>query len=255
MRKYLKFALTTILLSMLGVCSLQAQETTSEGIAELVKITPVAGKGAELEKAIERYHHWMANKQGHFEYNWYSIETGPDTGKYIARTGDHNWADFDAEHAWDDEADAKFGEMIAPLVAHAERMMTRDMDDVSHWPESFEGYTHFMVEDWYIKNGSYGAFMQGLKKIHAALVKGGYPGYWGFMSVVSGGHGNQVTLVSPNKGWAGMAEKDPSFTKIMTAELGGQAEFEAFMSEWSMSFKPGHNHMVKLLPAASDYGD
>lgn len=255
MRKYLILILTTFLFTTFGIATLQAQESMNEGIAELVKITPVAGKGAELEKAVEEFHHWMSNKEGHFEYNWYSIETGPDTGKYIARSGDHNWADLDAEHDWDDAAEAKFGEMIAPLVAHAERIVTQDMNEVSNWPESFEGYTHFVVEDWYIKNGSYGAFMKGLKKIHAALTKGGYPGHWGFMSVVSGGHGNQVTLVSPNKGWAGMADKDPSFSKVMAAELGGQEEYEAFMSEWGMTFKVGHNHMVRHLPEASNYGN
>jgi hypothetical protein len=237
------------------MASVQAQEASDEGIAESVKITPVAGKGAELEQAIARYHHWMADQDGHFEYNWYAVETGPDTGKYIARSGNHNWADLDVKHDWDDEADAKFAEMVAPLIEHIERVVTREMRDVSHWPESFSGYTHFMVEDWYIRNGSHGAFIAGLNRIHQALTEGGHPGYWGFMSVVSGGHGHQVTLVVPNKGWADMAEKNPTFVEIMTEALGGDEQYAAFMSDWSATFTVGDNHMVRYLPAASSYGD
>jgi len=44
--------------------------------------------------------------------------------------------------------------------------MTEDMDDFSHWPEDFEGFTHFSVENWYVKGGQYGNFRKGLKKNH-----------------------------------------------------------------------------------------
>ena len=45
--------------------------------------------------------------------------TGPNTGKFIARTGNHSWADFDAEHDWQDQAGEKFEELVAP---HIEKM-------------------------------------------------------------------------------------------------------------------------------------
>ena len=51
-----------------------------------------------------------------------------------------------------------------------------------------------------------------------------------------------------------MSEKDPSFYKIMSEALGGEDAFHSFMSDWSATFKTGHNQMVKLMPEASDYG-
>ena len=63
-------------------------------------ITPKAGHEETLITAITEYHHWIAQFEGHMEYTWYEILTGPHTGKYMARSGNHNWADFDAEYDW-----------------------------------------------------------------------------------------------------------------------------------------------------------
>ena len=136
-----------------------------------------------------------------------------------------------------------------------QRGVVVDMDKVSHWPEDWTGYTHVQVETWYVRNGHYGAFNQGLNRVSKALKAGGYPGHWGFSRVVSGGHGNQIDLILPVKGWAGMAEKKPSFYDIMVEELGGDEAFQKFMTGWGETFKVGHNEMLEWMPGASDYGD
>ena len=82
-----------------------------------------------------------------------------------------------------------------------------------------------------------------------------YPGYFAFYSVASGGYGGQIGLVSPNKGWAGMSETDPTFMDIMVKELGSEEAFGEFMADFGSTFKSGQNMMLKYLPAASDYGD
>jgi hypothetical protein len=253
MKNTFKLVVLSVLLGIFWLMPVQAQE--NDGVATVVTITAKSGHEKELVEAITNYHHWVAKHDGHFEYNWYEIETGPDTGKYIARSGDHNWSDFDAEYDWQDEAGENFAANVAPHIEGATRVITVEMDDFSHWPESFEGYTHFQVEDWYIKNGQYGNFRQGLKKISDTLKAGNFPGYWGFVSVASGGHGNQVTLVTANKGWSDMAEKDPSFFDIMSEALGGPEEFQAFMGDWGATFKTGRSQMVSLMPEASDYGN
>ncbi len=85
------------------------------------------------------------------------------------------------------------------------------MDDFGHWPEDFSGYTHFQVQQWYVKNGRNGQFRKGLKKIVDTLKAANFPNYFGFTSVESGGRGGQITLVFPNKGWSDMVDEDPSF--------------------------------------------
>jgi hypothetical protein len=129
------------------------------------------------------------------------------------------------------------------------------MDEFSNWPESLDGYTHYHVESWYVKNGHYSAFRRGLQQIVDTLKAANYAEYWGFYSVDSGGHGNQIGLVGANKGWAGFSEPDQSFYDIMSESLGGPEAFEKFMSEWGATFKVGSNMTVKYMPGASDYGD
>ena len=232
----------------------QAQEGDKEGIARMALITPRDGHDDALIKAITDSHHWVANFEGHHRYMWYEILTGPDTGKYIARTGGHNWADFDAEYDWQKESGEVFEKNIQPHIDNVAIWFTREWAEFSHWPESFDGYTHYHVEDWYVRNGHYRAFREGLKKITDSLKAGNYQGYWGVFSVESGGHGNQMELVTANRGWSDMSEKDPSFYKIMSEAMGGEEAFTAFMNDWAATFKTGGSRMVKLMPEASDYG-
>jgi hypothetical protein len=255
MKNHIKLIALCTLLSLAWLMPAQAQEQEGDNVARLAMITARDGHEDTLIKAITEYHHWVANFEGHHEYTWFSIETGPNTGKYMARTGEHNWADFDAEYDWQKEANEVFKTNVAPHILKAEVQFTSEMTDFSNWPASFDGYTHFAVEDWYIKNGEYGKFRRGLKKIVDTLKAAGYPNHWGFFSVESGGHGNNVRLVGANKGWSDMAETDPSFFKVMSEALGGEDEFNAFMSDWGSTFKTGLSQVVKIMPEASDYGN
>jgi hypothetical protein len=253
MKRPISIALLCAFIGMFWLMPLQAQD--DDGIATTVLLTPKAGHEKDLVKAITDYHHFVAKFEGHFEYTWYEILTGPDTGKYAARSGGHNWADFDAKYDWQKEAGEHFEKHVAPHIENAQNLVTSEMSDYMHWPESFEGYTHFNVEDWYVKNGQGYAFRKGLKEIVDTLKAGGYPGYFGFYAVESGGHGGQVRLVTGHKGWADMADKDPSFFDLMSKKLGGEEQFHAFMSEWAATFKSGPNWTVRRMPEASDYGN
>jgi hypothetical protein len=256
MIKTFKLTLAIVAFALLWCIPLQADEHESkESIGTGVLITPKEGHEEALIKAITDYHLWVANFEGHMRFNWYSILTGPDTGKYIAYSGGHSWADFDAEYDWQKEAGEVFEQNVAPHIESMERWMSSEMTEMSHWPDSWEGYTMFTIEHWYVKNGHYGPFRQGLKRIVETLKAGGYTGYWGFSSNASGGYGNQITIISPKKGWSDMAEKDPSFYDIMSKELGGEDQFQEFMSNWASTFKTGKNYTLKYLAGASDYGD
>jgi len=254
MKNRLTFLLICTLLCFSWVIPVQAQEE-NEGVAMLIHITPKAGHKDALIKGITDYHHWIASFEGHTRYTWWEVLTGPESGTYYAHSGGHNWADFDAKHDWDEKSAEVIQSNVMPHVDSMTRSMEVNMDEVSHWPEDWDGYSHVQVEAWYVKNGHFGKFNKGLKRIVTALKAGGFPYHFGFTRVASGGHGGQLSLISPVKGWAGMSEEEPSFYQIMTKELGGEEQFEAFMTDWSGTFKVGHSAMMKYMPGASDYGD
>ena len=255
MNKRITTWFVVLLLSLCWVVPLQAQDEENDGAAELVMIEANPGEGPALEAAIRDYHHWIADKPGAFRYTWYVIETGPNTGKYIARSGNHNWAEFDEENDWDDEANEKFVADVAPHIASFQRSLTEEMQEFAYWPDDFSGYTHFEVTNWYIKGGQYGKFRVGLETIHKALTDGDYEQHYGFHSTTSGGHGNQVALVLPMKGYADFADNDPSFFDLVSEALGGPEAFQEFMSGFGSTYKAGDSFLVRLLPEASSYGD
>lgn len=240
------------LMAIMSPVSAQDEEKT-DGLAQVVLITAKDGQEKALEAAITAFHHYMADKEGAWHYQWYSILTGPNSGSYIARSGNHNWADFDAEHDWDDEADAKFGSDVAPFIADADVNITRSDQDVGIWPDTMEGYQYYSVTNWYIKQGQGRAFDEGLKKIDGILKEAEWPSYYAFVHNVSGGHGNQVTLVSPHKSFADMAPKEPSFIDAMNKAM-GEEETRAFLAEFSQTYKTGDRILLRYRADLSDYG-
>lgn len=229
-------------------------EEKNDGLARVALITAKDGHSKALEEAIVKYHHYMGTKEGAMRYHWYSIRTGENTGKYIARSGGHNWADFDAKHDWNEEAGAKFESMVQPHIASVVVTITKDNDEVGIWPDSLEGYEYFSVSRWHIKSGHYSAFNDGLKKIDETLKAGGFPGYYKFINTVSGGDGNSVMIVSPRKNFADMAPKEPSFMDIMNKAM-GEDETKAFMADWSATYETGQNMLLHHMAEQSDYGD
>jgi len=256
---YMHFKRILIIIALLALIGFMphaiAQDNDkNDRLARVALITAKDGQAKALEKAITEYHHFMGDKEGAFRYKWYSIISGPDTGKYIARSGGHNWADFDAEHDWDEEAAAKFASDVQPHIADVVVTITQTDDELGIWPESMEGYEYFSVTKWHIESGKNRAFNDGLKKIDAILKEGDWPSYYTFINTVSGGYGNSVTIVSPRKSFADMAPKEPSFFEVMEKAM-GEEETQAFMADWSPSYKSGQNMLLKHRPKLSDYGD
>jgi len=252
-KKMIMMAAVLALLSCVSIAVAQDAEK-NDGIARVALITPKDGHNKALEEAIVKYHQFMATKEGSMRYQWYSIETGEDTGKYIARTSGHNWADFDAGYDWEKDAAAKFASLVQPHIANTVITFTRTDDELGIWPESMEGYEYFSVTRWHIKPGQYSAFDDGLKKIDAALKAGGFPGYYRFIDTVSGGAGNTTMLVSPRKNFTDMAPKEPSFMDIMNKAM-GEEEAEAFVADWGSTYQSGNNMLLHHMAEQSDYGD
>jgi hypothetical protein len=237
-----------------GMSQVIADEHESDGLARAIMITAKDGHEDALEEAITKYHHYMADKKGAWRYNWYSIVTGPNAGKYMARSGGHSWADFDADFEWAEAAGEKFEEEVLPHIAHMVPVITKTDDEVGIWPENTEGYQYYSITQWHILPGKGREFNKGLKKIDAILKDSDFPGFYAFTSTVSGGSGNTLTIVSPRKNFADMAPKEPAFMDIMNKAM-GEEEAGAFMSGWGSTYKPGQNQLLKYRPKLSDYGD
>ncbi len=253
--KKLCYLLAAVWLFAITAPVVAQDEADNEGIAIVVVIEPKDGHDAALREAVTSYHHWIADKEGAMRYQWYSILTGPDTGSYIARSGDHNWADFDNTADWRSEGAEKFAAEIQPHIEDVQVMYTMEESDWGIWPENIGDYRLFQISHWWVKPGHNQAFRDGVARIDATLKAGGFPNFYAFSRVVSGSHGNHIVIASPRKNYADMSPKSPSFMEVMGAAMGGEDEVQAFMAEWSQTYKAGDNYLIQLQPELSDYGD
>ncbi len=249
-------AILAIAIYMVALPVTAQDKQEDDGIAQVAHITARDGQAKALEEAITDYHHYMGDKKGAWHWNWYEVMTGPDTGTYIARSGSHNWEDLDAadmETDWGKAAAAKFAKEVQPHIADLDVSITRTEMDLGMWPESMDGYKYFQITRWYVRPGSQSEFYQGLKKIDGILKKSGWKNHYAFVYVVSGGHGNEVLLVSPHKNFADMAPKEPNFMTVMNQAM-GEDEAKAFFAKWGQTFKSGDDWMLRYRPDLSDYG-
>ena len=239
----------------IGLSAIAQDQPDNDGVAQVFFLTPQDGQRAALEKAVTSYHHFMGDKEGSRRYQWYEILTGEDTGKYLTRSGDHNWADFDAKHDWDAAAGEKFASEVAPLVAHARAAYTVRRPQWGKWPESMQGYTLFNVTHWYILPGQQGAFSAAMDKVSAALNKSDFDGYAAFEQVVTGGHGTDYVYVVPYKNFADMAPQQPDFMDALAKGTGSMEAAGQLMAELGATFKVGESYLLRYRPDLSDYGD
>jgi len=87
-KKILTMLVSLALISGMTQAVAQDEEKT-DGLAQVIYITAEDGHEKALEDAITAYHHYMADKDGAWRYQWFSIITGPNSGTYVARSGNH----------------------------------------------------------------------------------------------------------------------------------------------------------------------
>src|SRR5687768_1538363 len=97
-------------------------------VAELWLAWPKEGHQAEFLAAVKAHLAWRKQAGEKFEYLAYQPVIGDDLSYFGFRTGEHHWADLDANRAWarDHKADEKFDSEVMPHVARLSHYVTED---------------------------------------------------------------------------------------------------------------------------------
>src|SRR3990172_10115283 len=79
-------------------------------------IVPKKGSEVKFDKAFAEHVQWRRDHKDPWTWEVYVESDGPETGAYFARSGNHNWADFDAYDASDfaAKADVQWNATVAP---------------------------------------------------------------------------------------------------------------------------------------------
>ncbi len=192
---------------------------------------PKAGHEAQFEAGVKTHLAWRKQAGEGWTWEAYQPVVGTDMGKFVYRSGDHHWADFDAQQAWEtaNKAGDAFNRDVAPHVERYEHIVDESDYAVSHWVESPD-YRYFSVQTHKLVPGGSGAVREASVEIHAALQAGGWPMSYGISREI-GGSGAFV-LVFPHKSYADMADPKPGFMEVLAKGAGSAAAAKAMLDKF-----------------------
>ncbi len=207
----------------------------AQNLAQVWTLKPTPGSGAGFEAALRQHMEWRKANGETWNWTMYQIVTGPNQGDYVARSGGHTWADFDAYDAgFGPEGGLNYGATVSPLTASASMTVSITDTTKARLPEDVDEYNLLNVITWTLVPGRGRAFREVVDKYHAAITEADAPFYYVFVNPIAGSTGPSITGVFFEKNWAGFAPSDPTLAEIMTEKY-GEEEFEAIQEQLNSS--------------------
>jgi hypothetical protein len=187
----------------------------------IIKVKP--GMGPQFEAGLKKFHQWEEQQNVSFTFHTWSIISGPRTLQYAISTSGHDWKDFDA---------------LTKLGPAAQEQIQADMGayvesvEISFWlyREDLSGHaldpsqprpTFIEVTTYFLKPGGGTGVTDAIKAAGAAIQKSHWPGKpSGWYSLVNGGNGPTMAIVTGHPNWADFQPPETSFIKMLTEVYG-----------------------------------
>lgn len=248
MRKLAGFLVVLGLLVVLGAPAALAQQQPGP-IAVLYFVEAKPGATAPFEEAAKQHFAWHRQQGDRWTHVIWQFASGPRMGQYIVRSGNHNWADFDAaaDFMARDEADA--AQRIAPQAASISRVFTSALPQISNWAGP-ELPPMLSLTEFRLKPGADAEFMAVVGRIHEGLQKGNYAGKYNWAQTVVGDESGVYVLVSPRPNWAAMEQPNPSFFEVLV-RVYGQTEAQSLLDRFYKLVKSSRSDLLRQRPDLS----
>lgn len=236
--------LTTILLMFCTTAAwAQADKKAmdAEGtVATIWKIWAKSGQEPQFEAALKKHAAWRKSAGEKFVWRIYQPVVGSDLGYYIIRSGSHFWKDMDANEAWAMQAKAgeAYNNEVGPFTERAEHYFAERDTKHGNWIESPD-YKYYSVTHFSTKPGTYADRMAALDKIQKAVDDEKWPYPYSIAYTIGGSGG--MSIVTPMKSYADMADPDPSLMKILAKSLGSESDATETMKSFSGTYKSTEN--------------
>jgi len=228
-----------------AVASAQSDEPGT--VAKLWIIKPKADAADKFEQALARYVEWRRKNNDPWHWDVYVQVDGADAGTYYARSGGHQWADFDRYEEFDRKSEVQWNATVAQYVASAQSSLSEEMPTLSNFPSDATGYRLFTVISYDLKPGHAEDFNQAMKTIVDILRGAQWPHHWAVINAITGPSLPAAVLVIPHKNWADMAEPDPNVFEAVAAKV-GQAGAEQMFDAVSSSVRTSQSGVLASLP-------
>ena len=214
------------LLMLFAWTGLVAAQDAPKPITTSWIVTVKPGQAQAFEAAVKTHLAWRKQAGDPMHWRTYTPVAGDRLDYYVFRSEGHEWADFDAEAAWELKANAgQQWEKQPGQYASGYSHHYHELDaEHSNWQDS-DSYRYFRVTTLALQPGAGKDFYDALKVIKAAAVAGEWPRGWGMENTV-GGSGDPI-VVWPYASFAEMTPIEPGFESVLAKHLGSEEEAAA----------------------------
>ena len=226
------------------IWALAAMVAAQDGpIGQNFLIKPTTGQEMQWEAAYKEHLKFHADANDPWTWVAYQIMSGPDTGKYIIRTGGHEWKDFDAhadfemkDYANYFETAAKYTESYSINFDRIHRNLSRVMSD---------GGSAKIIEitNVTVKMDKVGDFIAAVGKYQAAFEKTNSPARYVTASVETGGRVGEFLFVGLHQNYASL-DQDPANMAMMMEEVYGRQEAAAILADFNECVEEMHSSIA-----------
>jgi len=194
-------------------------------LAEMWNISPKAGHGQELYKAIGEHMKFRSENGDPRDWNVYTPVLGDELSRIGVRYCCINWADVDAYREWSDSNEAvgkHFSEHVAPHMENVGHYFSVLDWSNSNWNDSDGPYELFAVTEFNIKPGHAAEFDAARDKMSQIAINQGWAKdhVWAWTSRVGGSP--QEGIVIPHKNFASMDRDEDSFFRFLADKLNSE---------------------------------
>ena len=200
-------------------------------------IMPKDGMNEEFVAAFKEHIAYRAEQGDPRDWSTYVPTVGSYMGYYIVRYCCSTWAERDAYDEWNAESKAgdHFNENVDPYVQKYKHYLGEVDFENSNWPDDGSDHSLVGVTRWHPKPGMGRTITETKNKMSEMAKEHGWPFHWAWSWRI-GGEGS-LSLASPYKNWAGMADPEQSFYEFLAEKMESEEEAGTLLNTFSTSFE------------------
>ena len=252
MKRSILLATISISLLFLFTLSVLAQEEKKEipNVADFYMLKVKDGMEAKFESELKAHSTWRMENGDPWEWYVFQVLTGEYTGRYIIRSQNLFWEDYDNVGEFYANAVQHYMETVTPLIDSFQAAIHEVSLELSRLPKNLNEYPLLEVFAYYLKPDGPEGFFGALGKIHQAIVQTEWPAYYHFEMVRSGGFAPKVYLVIWHNNWADFKDPEKSMDEILV-EVHGAEETAEIMKMFSESVHKMDSMVLVMRPDLS----
>jgi len=237
--------LTAFCIGLLGQ-GLMAEPKSN--IAMVYYVDAKDGKEAEFLEALTEHAQWRRDAGDPWTWHVYQVVVGEHLGRYIIRSAEHTWADFDDYAQLNVKASAHWNETVGPYIAEISNALSTWDTDVNKWMPQ-EEIKYISVNSYMLKPGKWGEFSEAIGRYHEVIMEHDYDTNYGFAWAQEGGTAD-VHLVLPYSSYADMEGPEESLREFMTRVV-GEEEAKALGDQFNSNIRSSTSALLIYIPELS----